>query len=80
MLLDEHLAIDSPYNTYMYTGLTPTPIANPGMASIKAALEPKSTGYYYYALDTATGTHRFFANSYEHAAFVATQDYTNQGG
>jgi len=80
VLLDEHLQIDSPYNTYMYPGLTPTPIANPGMASIKAALDPKSTSYLFYALDTATGSHRFFTNSYEHAAFVATQDYTNQGG
>lgn len=73
----EILNYDSPYNTKLYTGLPPTPICNPGMASIKAALQPASTNYYYYALDTATGTHRFFTNYDEHQAFVATQDYSS---
>ncbi len=66
---------DSPYNTRLYAGLTPTPICNPGMASITAALRPESTRYYYYALDAETGTHRFFTNSSEFEAFVATQVY-----
>ena len=69
------LEYDSPYNTYAYKGLPAGPICNPGLASIKAALYPNSTKYYYYALDTATGTHRFFTNYSDHAAFVATQDY-----
>lgn len=68
---------DSPYNTNMYPGLPPTPICNPGMASINAALQPANTGYFYYALDTATGTHRFFYNFNDFSAFVATQDYEN---
>ena len=66
---------DSPYNTALYPGLPPTPICNPGMASITAALRPADTRYYYYALDTETGTHRFFTNKGEFDAFVATQDY-----
>ena len=69
------LADPSPYNTRLNTGLPPTPIANPGVASINAALYPESTGYYYYALDTATGQHRFFTNADEFNAFVATQNY-----
>ena len=70
-----YLEEQSPYNTRINTGLPPTPICNPGMASINAALNPADTGYYYYALDAESGTHRFFANSYEFEAFVATQNY-----
>ena len=72
----EMLQTDSPYNTRIRTGLPPTPICNPGMASITAALNPESTSYYYYALDTATGEHRFFTNETEFNNFVATQDYS----
>ena len=71
----EMLAEDSPYNTRDRIGLPPTPICNPGLASLKAALNPASTNYYYYALDTETGTHRFFTNINEFNAFVATQNY-----
>ncbi len=72
----EMLQTDSPYNTRIRTGLPPTPICSPGMASITAALNPESTSYYYYALDTATGEHRFFTNETEFNNFVATQDYS----
>jgi len=69
------LAIDSPYNTRLHAGLPPTPIANPGMASITAALKPATTSYYYYALDKSTGIHKFFTNSGDFNAFVAKQKY-----
>jgi len=72
----EMLAADDPYNTRIKAGLPPTPICNPGLASINAALFPDSTGYFFYALDTATGTHRFFTNETEFNNFVATQDYS----
>ena len=71
----EMLAEESPYNTRLNVGLPPTPIANPGLASIQAVIAPETTNYYYYALDTATGQHRFFTNSGEFDAFVATQNY-----
>ena len=62
---------DSPYNTYLNTGLTPTPIANPGMSSIEAALKPADTNYYYYVLNPETGSHVFASSYDEHAANVA---------
>ena len=63
-LTSEDMTVDSPYNTYTNTGLPAGPIANPGLASIKAALYPASTPYYYYVLDPAVGTH-IFAKTYE---------------
>ena len=65
---------DSPYNLYRYEGLPPTPISNPGQASIDAALEPENTDYYYYALGT-DGRHHFFATYAEHQAFVNSSEY-----
>ena len=64
-------SVDSPYNTYLNTGLTPTPIANPGMSSIEAALNPADTNYYYYVLNPETGNHVFASSYDEHAANVA---------
>ena len=71
----EMLETDSPYTTRIYTGLPPTPVSNPGLMSILAALNPDHTNYYYYALDTETGEHRFFTNANDFNAFVATQNY-----
>ena len=61
---------DSPYNTYLHAGLTPGPIANPGMSSLEAALNPASTGYYYYVLNPATGQHTFSKTLEEHEKLV----------
>lgn len=61
---------DTPYNTYLYTGLIPGPIANPGLNSLKAALNPNDTPYYCYALDPATGAHHFSETLEEHNAFL----------
>jgi UPF0755 protein len=49
---DEDLAIDSPYNSYKYTGLPPTPVCNPGIDSISAAINPTQSDYYYFRHDT----------------------------
>ena len=64
-------SFDSPYNTYLNTGLTPTPISNPGMASIEAALKPADTNYYFYVLNPEAGAHVFASTSEEHNANVA---------
>ncbi len=63
-------SIDSPYNTYLNEGLTPTPISNPGLASLEAALNPESHNYYYYVLDPSTGVHQFSATQEEHDNWV----------
>lgn len=62
--------LDSPYNTYKYKGLPPTPICNPSLLSIQAALAPTSTNYYYYALDPSTGLHHFSKTYKEHQDFL----------
>lgn len=63
-------SLDSPYNTYTHTGLTPTPIANPGLASLQAALNPANHNYYYYVLNPSTGMHQFSTTYEEHTAYV----------
>lgn len=50
-LTPKDLEIDSPYNTYLYTGLPPTPIGNPGLDAIVAVLEPTESDYFYYITD-----------------------------
>lgn len=69
-LTTAQLEIDTPYNTYIHSGLPPTPIANPGIASIEAALEPAQTDYYFYALGK-DGLHHFSKTLAEHNAFLA---------
>ncbi len=56
-LTTKDLAIDSPYNTYKYKGLPPTPINNPGSAAIKAALQPVDSPYLYYLHDNEGKIH-----------------------
>ena len=73
-ITNEDKAVDSPYNLYKKAGLTPTAIANPGLNSIKAALQPAETDYYYYALGK-DGQHRFFTNYNDHVNFLNSGDY-----
>jgi uncharacterized YceG family protein len=59
-LTNSELALDSPYNTRTRAGLPPTPIGNPGLASIQAAAHPARVGYLYYVVKPGTcGEHTF---------------------
>ena len=69
-LLYKDLEVDSPYNTYKYSGLPPTAIAAPGKASIEAALYPEETDYYYYrAKASGNGEHWFTKTLDEHNSY-----------
>ncbi len=67
----EMIAEESPYNLRINTGLPPTPICNPGLSSINAALMPEDTGYFYFYLDPETKTHEFFETTDQFNAYVA---------
>jgi UPF0755 protein len=54
----DDLALDSPYNTYVYAGLPPGPIANPGVAAIESVIRPAQTEYLYFVAK-GDGTHAF---------------------
>lgn len=69
-LITEDQINASPYNTYTHKGLPAGPIANPGLASIDAALEPEDTNYYYFIFDKEAGVHRFSKTLAEHNAWA----------
>jgi len=64
-LNESDLNVDSPYNTYLYYGLPPGPICNPGLDSIKAALEPADTEWLYFVLGP-DGRHIFTKTYQDH--------------
>jgi UPF0755 protein len=69
ILTYDDMAIDNPYNTYKYSGLPPTPISNPGIVALKAAVEPAESEYLYFvAKGDGTGTHAFSKTLEEHEA------------
>jgi len=63
--VQDYLEVNSPYNTYLYPGLPPGPIANPSLASIKAAIYPAQTTYCYFVA-TGDGRHVFSETGAEH--------------
>lgn len=78
-LTKNDLKIISPYNTYTSRGLPPTPIANPGLNSIKAALHPAQTDFLYF-VQKDENSHNFSANLKQHNQYVANyKTYLRQG-
>jgi UPF0755 protein len=69
-LFYKDLRVESPYNTYLHAGLPPTPIANPGLPSIEAALHPAKVGYLYYVA-RPDGSHIFTSTLAQHLKAVA---------
>ena len=66
-ILNKHLAVESPFNTYLHTGLPPAPICLPSQASVDAVLNAPETQYIYFcASEKLDGTHRFAATLAEH--------------
>ncbi len=70
-VLFEDLEIDSPYNTYLVSGLPPTPIAGVRTASLDAAAAPADTGFYYWVLVAGDGSLGFSETLEEHNAKIA---------
>ena len=68
-LTDDDKKLDSPYNTYLNTGLPPTPICNPGLESIQAVIYPTDSPYWYYIHDTS-GTVHYAKTIQEHNANI----------
>ncbi len=68
-VLHKHLTIDSPYNTYKYKGLPPSPINFPAISAIDAALWPEKNDYIYFcASEKFDGTHNFAKTYSQHLA------------
>jgi len=67
VVYDKDLRIKDPFNTYLYRGLPPAPIASPGLIALRAAFEPASTKWLYFRLvDPVAGTHHFSSTFDEH--------------
>lgn len=69
-LQSSDLEFDTPYNTYLYPGLVPTPIGNPGLLAIDAVLHPTESGYLYY-ITGSDGTFHYAKTFEEHKRNIA---------
>ncbi len=73
------LKMDSPYNSYLYTGIPPTPICSPGLSAIRASLEPAETDYMYF-VSMNNGHHKFSLTLKEHNRAVHKYQILNERG
>lgn len=71
-ILNRHLTVESPFNTYLHRGLPPAPICLPSDASVEAVINAPQTDYIYFcASDKMDGTHRFATTLAEHSRNAA---------
>ena len=70
ILTKSDIEADSPYNTYKYPGLPPSPIACPGLSSINAAVFPEDSGYWFY-IHEPNGTIHYAETIEEHNSNIA---------
>ena len=66
--IEQYTSVDSPWNTYLYAGLPPSPIASPGLGAIQALLAPEDTPFIFFMrdCDADDGSHLFATSSEEH--------------
>ena len=74
-LRESHLSNPTPYNTRLHTGLPPTPIANPGLASMQAAAHPRRVDYLFFARRPDKVHHFFTADEDEFLRYLAEHGY-----
>ncbi len=74
-ITESELASSNPYNTRKLYGLPPTPIGNPGLASLRAAAHPANVDYLYYVRIPGTNRHVFFENGTAYDSYLATHHY-----
>jgi UPF0755 protein len=70
LLTRKDLQHHSPFNTYFAIGLPPTPIANPGLSSIKATAAPAQSNYLFFVVKDCQGSHNFSAKLSDHIVYV----------
>ena len=78
-LTKEILKNRSPYNTYLYRGLPPAPICNPGLLALEAAKNPESHGFYYF-VSMKDGRHYFSRTKLEHFRAVGYYQFGYDNG
>jgi UPF0755 protein len=78
-LLYSDLRIDSPYNTYLNAGLPPGPISNPGLGSLKAAIQPADVDYLFF-VSKRDGSHYFSTTYEEHLKAIRRYNQSGKVG
>ena len=78
-LTHDDLKMESPYNSYLHTGIPPTPICSPGLPAIGAALNPAQTDYMYF-VSMNNGRHKFSPTLNEHNKAVYRYQILNERG